>query len=202
MDYNNDERYWNINLLNKWFAISSILFLISIIWMFLDDNDDEFKDYQRDFRKLETQVSQSKLQQELNLTSDERDIYENKYNEEKDKYDSQNKILDSLNSVLEYEEGVFYKANMDYLFYKAEVDVIKYQYESELVEAHKEKHSSNHNDIIYKRKYEDALVELNRLKLIKEDLENIKSKLLQSIKDLKADLKTAEENLNKYYIMA
>ena len=55
MDYNNDERYWNINLLNKWFAISSILFLISIMWMFLDDNDDEFKDYQKDFRKLETQ---------------------------------------------------------------------------------------------------------------------------------------------------
>ena len=31
MDYFNDERYWNINLLNKWFAISSILFLISIM---------------------------------------------------------------------------------------------------------------------------------------------------------------------------
>ena len=43
MDYKNDERYWNIKLLNKWFAISSILFLISIAWMFLDDNDDEFK---------------------------------------------------------------------------------------------------------------------------------------------------------------
>ena len=41
MDYKNDERYWNIKLLNKWFAISSILFLFSIMWMFLDDNDDE-----------------------------------------------------------------------------------------------------------------------------------------------------------------
>ena len=40
MDYNNDERYWNINLLNKWFAISSILFLFSFMWMFYDDNDD------------------------------------------------------------------------------------------------------------------------------------------------------------------
>ena len=41
MDYYNDERYWNIKLLNKWFAISSILFLLSIIWMFVFDNDDE-----------------------------------------------------------------------------------------------------------------------------------------------------------------
>ena len=67
MDYKNDERYWNINLLNKWFAISSILFLLSIMWMFVHDNDDEFKEYQRDFRKLEAQVTQSKLLQELKL---------------------------------------------------------------------------------------------------------------------------------------
>ena len=43
MNYFNDERYWDINLLNKWFAISSILFLISIIWMFVDANDDDYK---------------------------------------------------------------------------------------------------------------------------------------------------------------
>ena len=65
MDYKNDERYWNINLLNKWFAISSILFLISIVWMFLDDNDDEFKVYQRNFRKLEASISKNKLEKEI-----------------------------------------------------------------------------------------------------------------------------------------
>ena len=69
MDYKNDERYWNIKLLNKWFAISSILFLISIAWMFLDDNDDEFKVYQRTFRKIESQISAQKLQDELDKVS-------------------------------------------------------------------------------------------------------------------------------------
>ena len=57
MDYKNDERYWNIKLLNKWFAISSILFFISIAWMFLDDNDDEFKNYQKQFRQLQAQLN-------------------------------------------------------------------------------------------------------------------------------------------------
>ena len=47
--FNNDERYWDIGLLNKWFAISSIIFLAVTIWVFVDDNDDEFKDYQRNF---------------------------------------------------------------------------------------------------------------------------------------------------------
>ena len=49
----NDERYWNINQLNKWFAIASIIFMVSMIWMFIDDNDDDFKVYQRKFRHLE-----------------------------------------------------------------------------------------------------------------------------------------------------
>ncbi|MAU36482.1 MAG: hypothetical protein CMD14_03815, partial [Flavobacteriales bacterium] len=61
MKYNNDERYWNINLLNKWFAISSILFLIAYLWMFYHDNDDEFKAYQKEFRKLEIEVAEKKL---------------------------------------------------------------------------------------------------------------------------------------------
>ena len=47
MDYNNDERYWNISLLNKWFLIASLLWTVSMIWMFIDDNDDEFKYYQK-----------------------------------------------------------------------------------------------------------------------------------------------------------
>jgi len=54
----NDERYWNINLLNKWFAISSIIFMVSMIWMFIDDNDDDFKTYQRAFRKMEIKNSE------------------------------------------------------------------------------------------------------------------------------------------------
>ena len=61
--FNNDERYWDINLLNKWFAISSIIFLAVTIWVFVDDNDDEFKYYQREFRKMEVEVAKSKLKE-------------------------------------------------------------------------------------------------------------------------------------------
>ena len=86
MDYKNDERYWNIKLLNKWFAISSILFLFSILWMFVHDNDDEFKEYQREFRKLEAQISVDKLDVELQKVVSERGVYEDKYTVEQDKY--------------------------------------------------------------------------------------------------------------------
>ena len=117
MEYKNDERYWNIKLLNKWFAISSILFLISIGWMFLHDNDDEFKMYQRNFRKIETQITQNKLNDELDKVVNSRVEFEKKYNEEKLNFDSFSSDLDSLENLLVETQGVFYKANMDYLFF-------------------------------------------------------------------------------------
>ena len=133
MDYNNDERYWNINLLNKWFAISSIIFLISFIWMFYFDNDDEFKIYQRDFRKLAVQVSEEKLNIALDIAKDERKTYESKYDSELRVYNSKISQIDSLDNSLNYTTGLFYKANMDYLFQKAEADGLKYLYEDEIV---------------------------------------------------------------------
>ena len=53
MDYKNDERYWDIKLLNKWFFIAAGIWSISMVWMFVFDNDDEFKYYQKEyFKKL------------------------------------------------------------------------------------------------------------------------------------------------------
>ena len=52
MEYKNDERYWNIKLLNKWFLIAASLWTISMIWMFIDDNDDEFKYYQKEYYSM------------------------------------------------------------------------------------------------------------------------------------------------------
>ena len=73
--FKNDERYWDINLLNKWFAISSIVFLAVMVWIFIDDNDDEFKDYQREFRKLEVEITKEKLRNEEIEVADEINNY-------------------------------------------------------------------------------------------------------------------------------
>ena len=73
--FKNDERYWNINLLNKWFAISSVIFLVCTVWIFVDDNDDEFKEYQREFRKMQIQVAQEKLEQQAEDVKVEKEAY-------------------------------------------------------------------------------------------------------------------------------
>ena len=82
----NDERYWNINLLNKWFAISSIIFMVSMIWMFIDDNDDDFKTYQRAFRKMEIKNTEEKLLTELEEVKNERVGYEQKLSDAKNDF--------------------------------------------------------------------------------------------------------------------
>ena len=176
MKYDNDERYCNINLLNKWFAISSILFLLCFIWMFYHDNDDEFKRYQREFRKLAVKVSQEKLQVALDDVKDSRDEYEYKYNLELKAYNSKQVEIDSLNSNLEYVKGLFYKANMDYLFKKAEVDELKYLYEDEIVHSQhhddSDTHSKDiHDEYAYKEKYFSTLSKMDSLQLKKEDYE-------------------------------
>ena len=46
------------------------------VWIFVDDNDDEFKDYQREFRKMQIQVAQEKLEQQAEEVSIEKQAYE------------------------------------------------------------------------------------------------------------------------------
>ena len=92
----NDERHWNINLLNKWFAISSIIFMVSFIWMFIDDNDDAFKKYQRAFRKMEVETAEKKLQIEINKVKEERISYDQKLAQAKQNFDSKNLELEEV----------------------------------------------------------------------------------------------------------
>ena len=169
------------------------------MWMFFHDNDDEFKVYQKEFRKLESEITKKQLAAELDKVVNERIEYENKYNDEKIKHASFQNKIDSLNTLLIETNGLLYKANMDYLFYKAEVDVLKYLYEVELVNSHNNHdHDKNSTNIDKtKKEYEESLVKLNNLKLIKESFENNKLTLEKLIKSKGFDLKVADDNLNK-----
>ena len=195
MEYKNDERYWNIKLLNKWFAISSIIFLLSFVWMFYHDNDDEFKEYQREFRKIEIEVANKKLDSALNSVQKERSVYEDKYKIALETFNNKSEYIDSLNSNLDYVKGLFYKSNMDYLFKKAEVDELKYLYEDEIV--HSKYHEEDHPSM-YKDKYNTFLNDLNDLKLIKEKYELEVLDIESLIKSSGFDLKEKEDELNEY----
>ena len=73
---NFQERLYNISNLNIWFAISSLIFLAVLLWSFVDDYSNDWKDYQREFRNLQVE----KTNEELKIASS---VFEGskKYNE-------------------------------------------------------------------------------------------------------------------------
>ena len=195
MDYHNDERYWNINLLNKWFAISSIVFLGSMVWLFIDDNDDDYKTYQKEFRKLSIDISEKKLEEAESKIEEQKDKYLNKLESAKADYNLKNTLLDTALSKKEILRGKFYKANMDYLSFKAEVDEIRYLFETEKLYLEEDPVNYQYK---YKDQYNTALDKLLSMKLDKEDLETKQITLDDYIKDLRSNLKNVEDEVNKF----
>ena len=190
--FNNDERYWDIHKLNKWFAISSILFMVSMVWTFVDDNDDEFKVYQRQFRKLEIQITEKNLEKELEVVKADRVSYEKGLDVAQSKLDVQKEKLAELEKVLNSLKGRYYNDNMIYQGQKAEVDGLKF-----LVEAENANHGNeDHHRPSHKDEYSTALDLLQEYKLNKEATEIEIDDIEGTIKSMKTEVKLLSDKLN------
>ena len=188
--FKNDERYWDINLLNKWFAISSVVFFAVMIWVFIDDNDDEFKDYQKKFRKLEVAITEKNLSQEVAAVEGLRETYDKEFNRAQSVYDSQSDQVKSINNELGKLRADFYNINLKYSEQKAKLDVIKFHLESENA------HESNH-ETDTRKKYKTKTAELNEVKLEKETYEIEIDKRETELKLIKKTLKEAQDSRDK-----
>ena len=172
----------------------SILFLVSITWMFIDDNDDDFKVYQKEYRHLEIGMTEAALEVALAEIEAEREIYEEKYNVKVSEFKSQQATLDVAIQVQIQLEGKFYKANMEFLGQKAQVDAAKYLYEAEEVHAHESDHFENHET----ENFNEQKEVLHELKLVKEDKEAAMVANEKSIKSMQAHVKLAQDEMNAY----
>ena len=188
--FKNDERYWNINLLNKWFALSSIIFLACTVWIFVDDNDDEFKDYQREFRKMQIEVAQEKLAQQTEIVENEKLVYEERLAEAQNQFDLRSDELDSLEKELEDLESKHYSQNMKFQSQKANTEVLRFLVEAE--NAHAD-HGPSHRD-----DYAAAIERLDILRLEKEATEIDIARVQKDIKAIGLDLKSKSDDLEKY----
>ena len=101
--------------------------MVSMIWMFIDDNDDDFKTYQRAFRKMEIKIAEEKLLKELEEVKNERIGYEEKLSDAQKSFDGKQEKLTSAISAFDQIKAEYYKANMNYLGQKSIVDAEKYK---------------------------------------------------------------------------
>lgn len=134
------ERYYNIFRLNRLFAVSSVVFLLLLVWTFADDYSRPWKRYQRQFRELEISRTAGALQEEVQRLSAQEDFRQAKdrlaaARKDVDQRQAEMKALDREVSRL---EAIHYKAQQEHGFTKAEYDAAKYVYEEAVAGGHKD----------------------------------------------------------------
>ena len=125
---------YNIDFLNVVFAASSLFLFLSVVWMVWDDFDREWKQTQRRFAQLETEVTQAQLQaasagvdqaklQQLHadLATAQQSIEANRAK------------VEELEARLEEADNVLLRANIDYQTMKATYDQDRYDFEASRV---------------------------------------------------------------------
>ena len=188
MDYNNDERYWNISLLNKWFLIASLLWTASMIWMFIDDNDDEFKYYQKKYYSILKDKTEEKYNSLYVEVKDVKESLELELKNKIIKMQDQQELLTLLNDSLIFEKDNFAQLSIDFKAKIVEVDVAKY-----LVEKEKSAHQYNEESPTSKN-FKKLSLESKKLKKQKEDFEISIAYFESKIENLGKDVKKAQLN--------
>ena len=125
------ERYYNIFKLNKWFAISSILFTAFWILTFADDYNRPWKKYQIEFRKMEIEKVRNEIstKQEALEGNEDYQLLLAQLDLKQDEFNKQQNRVDEINEELESIRGAVYSSNQNYQFSKADFDAVKYQLE-------------------------------------------------------------------------
>ena len=193
---NTVERYYRGNTLNKWFAISSVLFFGSIILTFWDDNNDDFKVYQRDFRKLQVIEAEQNHSIALNGITDQIKDYETKLSNAHLSFSNKSDELEDAKKLLEKYKGKYYQTNMAYLAHKGEIDALKYRLENARSHSDHDKLDDKNNHFNpFEKQYSDALIKLNELRISREVADNKVVKAQQEINSITSEVTIASKSL-------
>ena len=131
---NTQERYYNILKLNKWFALSSILFTAFWIMVFADDYNRPWKKYQIEFRKLEAVKIKQDIESEDAALSENDDYNKliGSLESIQSNLELQSEAISEINSKIKSLNIDLYRDNQNYQFSKADMDAQRYKYEEAL----------------------------------------------------------------------
>ena len=184
------ERYYNILKLNRWFALSSIVFAGIFILTFADDYQRPWKKYQKEFRGVEIEKISRDLA-ELNSQLESNDEYNSLQDKlitaEKNLHNKTEEIAE-LNDKIKDVDANRYRINQNYQFAKAEFDVAKYT-------ADQARHG--HGDLAEAEKNLERLNTLTTgLKLELEVVEKELEVLENQLSDLYAEQKSTKDEIS------
>jgi mono/diheme cytochrome c family protein len=122
---------YNVDFLNVVFAASSVFLFLSVIWMVWDDFDRDWKNTQRQFVRLETEVTRAQRDQAA------RGIDRNKIAQleaqrkaAEQQIASNRQKVDELEAKLAEADKTLFRATLDYNYMKATYDQDRYDFET------------------------------------------------------------------------
>src|ERR1700676_1551940 len=122
---------YNVDFLNVVFAASSVFLFLSVVWMVWDDYDREWKNTQRRFVQLETQVTQAQLAQAGRAVERGKlQQLEAKQKAADKNVASNQKKVDALQAKLKDFDNRLYRITADYQSAKANFDQDRYDFEA------------------------------------------------------------------------
>ncbi|MAJ74823.1 hypothetical protein CMK13_17690, partial [Candidatus Poribacteria bacterium] len=116
---NKDQKYYKSITLNRIFAVTSVVLLVSLVWMFADDYERSWKHYQRNFRKIQSE--------KLAAGYDINEYIDGQRAAEWEKYQirtAEDRI--EAEQDLKAANDAFYVVDQDYKFAKAELNKLTY----------------------------------------------------------------------------
>ncbi|MEE8335248.1 MAG: hypothetical protein V3S48_02295, partial [Candidatus Neomarinimicrobiota bacterium] len=125
------ERYYNILKLNKWFALSSILFVAIWFIVFADDYQRSWKGYQHEFRELEIEKIRTDIKNNLNELNNNPEYIALISDMEKEQAELESRKAEverKEKEIIQLENEVI-AIDKDYQFSKAESNVAVFNFE-------------------------------------------------------------------------
>ncbi len=203
------ETVYQTKTLSKWFAIGSIILLVSVVWAAIQDYARPWKVYQRQFKAVAENHARRQIERVDQMMEQSKQIEKlNSLNAEIEKLSAEmnlDVLLEEVESGIQKRQGEYYKVNSRYQISKANLDALVYEVEHAVmldpkaaaVKKEKLARESAKTEVLRleEEKYRLALNELKdrKAEILKKrnDLEDQIAKLLKS-RDLLQ--KTVREN--------
>lgn len=129
--FDQQERYYNIFKLNKWFALSSLLFLGIWFIVFADDYQRSWKGYQREFRELEIEKIRTDIKNNLDELNNDPEYLAliSEMEKEQAELESRKAEVERKEKEIIHLENEVIIINKEYQFSKAESNVAVFNFE-------------------------------------------------------------------------
>ena len=184
------DTHYTVRGLNLWFAISSVLLLISTAWMVLDDWNRPWKEYQREFREIEVERlrAQAEELEQSGALETEAEL-QARVEQAKASLEGKQKELAEAEKTLNAAKGERWRLTEEAKKAKSEYNWDRFNIEAQRLERGDESYGAE--------RLEQAELKMNQTAALQEQAEIAFQEASDRVGELTADVSAAEADLSK-----